>query len=335
MKKMITKMTMAAALLACGSAFAQGDMPELKFQDYPSTGGNLLARVAIAKGYCEKHGIKCSLKTIPSAPLGLQVMTAGSIDVAMTPLLVEISAVHRGAKVKAIAGAVVDNIGQLVVRNDALGPHADQGFPAAVRDLKGKKIGVTARGGSAELQLRYLLEQAGLKPDDVNVVAVGGVNTAMPSMMSGQIDAAFSYEPAGSMCEVDKKCKVIYLASHDKQPAAIYATNGAQQNMVVTQDMIDQHPDRVHAIVAAMTDAQAFIDDPKNFPELTKISKQFFNLKVPHGDEITELSVRKAIPGDRVAISRDAVKATVDLMVKLKMIPKPVPVDELVYAKAP
>ncbi len=333
--KTITKITMAAALLACGTAFAQGDLPELKFQDYPSTGGNLLARVAIAKGFCEKHGIKCSLKTIPSAPLGLQVMTADSIDVAMTPLLVEISAVHRGAKVKAIAGAVVDNIGQLVVRNDALGPHADQGFPGAFQDLKGKKIGVTVRGGSSELQLRFLLEKAGLKPDDVTVVAVGGVNTAMPAMMSGQIDAAFSYEPAGSMCEVDKKCKLVYLASREKQPAEIYATNGAQQNMVVKQEMIDRYPERVAAIIGAMTDAQDFIRDPKNFPEVAKISRQFFNLKVPHGEEITDLSVRKAIPGDRVAISRDAVKATVDLMLKLKMIPKPVPVQDLVYDKAP
>lgn len=334
--KLIKAATAAlAAALACNASFAQGHGEELKFQDYPSTGGNLLVRVAIEKGYCEKYGIKCTLKTIPSAPLGLQVLTAKSIDVSMTPLSVLAAAVLKGAKVKAVAGGVVDNIGEMAVRNEALGPNADKGFPGAIRDLKGKKIGVTARGGSAELQVQFLLEKAGLKPDDVNIVAVGGANTAMQSLLSGQIDAAFTYEPAGSMCKIGKKCKVVYDASEDKNPPEIYATNGAQQNQVMRQEMLDEHPELADAVIKATTDAQRFIQDPKNFDEVKKISEKYFKLKLPQADEITTESLRESIPANRVAISRSAVKATIDLMLYQKALPKPVAVDDLLYAKAP
>lgn len=333
--KLIKIIAAAAAALACGVSFAQGHGEELKFQDYPSTAGNLLIRVAIEKGYCEKYGIKCSMQTIPSAPLGLQVLTAKSIDVAMTPLSVQAAATFRGVKVKAIAGGAVDNVGKMVVRNESLGPNADNGFPGAIGDLKGKKIGVTARGGSAELQVQFLLEKAGLKPSDVTIVAVGGANTAMAALLSGQVDAAFTYEPAGSICRIGKKCKTVYDASQDRNPPEIHATNGAQQNMVMRQEMLDQHPELADAVIKAATDAQNFLQDPKNFDELKEIAGKYFKLQLPQADEITTESLRSGIHTFRVAISRSALKATIDLMLYQKVLPKLVTAEELLYEKAP
>jgi NitT/TauT family transport system substrate-binding protein len=332
----LKKMAFATfAALVSGSVPAYSQTPEIKFQDYPSSGGNMLVRVAIAKGYCEKYGIKCSLLTIASAPLGLQVMTAKSIDVSMTPLPVQVSAVHKGAKVKAIAGAMVENVGVLVVRNNALGPNADKGFPAYMQDFKGKKVGVTARGGSAELQFLFMLEKAGLSADDVTMVAIGGPNTAIPAMLTGQIDAAFSYEPAGAICTIGKNCKVLYRSSEDKVPAELYATNGAQQNFVVRQEMINDSPQTVDAILKALKDAEVFLHDPKNFSEVKAISMRFFKLEMPEGDAITEAALLSNMHGYKVGITRSAVKATVDLMVHQKVIRQPVETERLVYQKAP
>lgn len=56
----------------------------LRIQDYPGL-GNFLARVANANGLCEKHGLKCESHTIPQAPLGLQSLLAGDIEVAHAP----------------------------------------------------------------------------------------------------------------------------------------------------------------------------------------------------------------------------------------------------------
>ncbi|MFX5960874.1 hypothetical protein ABTE72_19130, partial [Acinetobacter baumannii] len=67
------------ALLSTQAALAQ--TPTLRIQDYPGI-GNFLVRVANARGLCEKHGIRCELRPIPQAPLALQTLLAGDLEVA-------------------------------------------------------------------------------------------------------------------------------------------------------------------------------------------------------------------------------------------------------------
>ena len=55
-------------------------------------------------------------------------------------------------------------------------------------DLKGKKIGVIARGSSTETGMRYLFAKAGLNPDDATYVAVGGAVTAYNALQSKHWD---------------------------------------------------------------------------------------------------------------------------------------------------
>jgi NitT/TauT family transport system substrate-binding protein len=91
----LLRTALAFAALAWG-ATVWAQMETLRIQDYPGL-GNILVRVAAANGYCEKHGIKCELKSIPAAPLGIQTLLAGDIDVAYGPAEVVIQAVNKGA----------------------------------------------------------------------------------------------------------------------------------------------------------------------------------------------------------------------------------------------
>jgi hypothetical protein len=65
----------ARIILSASPALAQGTGETVRIQDYPAT-GNMLYRVAIAKGYCEKYGIKCQLQMIPTPRLGLRRFSA-------------------------------------------------------------------------------------------------------------------------------------------------------------------------------------------------------------------------------------------------------------------
>lgn len=85
----------AIALAAVAAAQAQ---PVVRFQDYPGT-GNLLVRVAQAQGFCEQAGIRCELRTIPAAPLGMQTMLSGDIEVFFGPTEVAAASVARKAPV--------------------------------------------------------------------------------------------------------------------------------------------------------------------------------------------------------------------------------------------
>ncbi|HEX6017770.1 MAG TPA: hypothetical protein VFZ28_06700, partial [Burkholderiaceae bacterium] len=74
------KWLLATALaLAAGVAGAQGKGETVRLSDQLGV-ITLPIRVAIAKGYCTSHGIKCEVHPIPYAALGIQSLLAKNID---------------------------------------------------------------------------------------------------------------------------------------------------------------------------------------------------------------------------------------------------------------
>jgi NitT/TauT family transport system substrate-binding protein len=331
--------TIAAALaLATGAApvAAQGKGETVKFQDYPGL-GNMLVKVAIAKGYCEKAGIKCELQTIPAAPLGMQAMLAKSIDSALGPADVMNGAIMRGAKMKMVVGGAVSNVLQLVAGNHMETPNAGKGYPAFMQDFKGKKIGVTSRGAATEVYTRWMMTKAGMNPDDATFVAVGGPNTAYGALVSKQVDAVMIFEPTGAMCTVLKTCKVLWQAATDKEPAELFAMNGGGNGLIFTQEYIDKNPHVIDAVIKAIKDADAFINVPANFDEVSKIAQQFFKFDMPKGDEVLNTALRNAIDTNsyRAPINRKAIQAGLDALIATKQIEKAVAVSDIVLDRAP
>ena len=331
----LVALPLLAALLA-PAAQAQSKGEVVKFQDYPGI-GNMLVRVAIAKGYCEKAGIKCELQVIPASPLGAQAMMANSITSFWGPTEVANNAVLKGSKMKMVTGGSVSMVFQLVAGNHLETPNAAKGWPHFMQDFKGKKIGVTSRGSGTEIWMAWMLEKAGIKAEDVTIVAVGGPVTAYGALISKQVDAVMMFDPVGAMCDVLKTCKVVYRAATDPQPAETFALNGGGNGFFFMQDYIDKNPHVIEAVIRAMKEADAFINNPANFDELNKIAAQFFKFDMPKGDEILAAALRNAIAtrNYRAAIDRKAIQNTLDLLVATKQIERALPLSELIYDKAP
>src|SRR6201995_2586899 len=66
----------------------------------------------------------------------------------------------------------------------------------SVKDLAGKKVGVTAPGSSTDFFLKFLLKKDGQDPASAAVIGIGLNATAVAAMEQGQIDAAMMAEPA-------------------------------------------------------------------------------------------------------------------------------------------
>jgi NitT/TauT family transport system substrate-binding protein len=66
----------------------------------------------------------------------------------------------------------------------------------SIKDLAGKKVGVSAPGSSTDFFLKYLLKKNGLDPAGTSVIGVGLGATAVAAMEQGQIDAAVMLEPS-------------------------------------------------------------------------------------------------------------------------------------------
>jgi NitT/TauT family transport system substrate-binding protein len=331
----MTTIAAAAALaagLAAGGAIAAET--EVKIQDYPGI-GNMLYRIAASKGLCEKHGIKCTLQVIPSGPLGVQALLAKSIDVAFAPPEVAINASLKGSALKAIASGAQLNVFQIVARNELNIPDGDKDYKAMMAALKGKKIGVPARGSGAELQFALIAERAGFKPGDYTYVAVGAPNTSFGALTSQQIDASMTFEPSGSLCDVLKACTTVYRGAFAPEPKEIFNTNGASSDMWVTEETIAKSPKIVDGLIAAAKEAETFIQNPANFPEALKIARSYFEFKMPKGDEVMEASLKAAIPSYKAGVSRDALKQAAANMLSMKQIAAPFDTSKIVYDKAP
>jgi NitT/TauT family transport system substrate-binding protein len=66
----------------------------------------------------------------------------------------------------------------------------------SIKDLAGKKVGVSAPGSSTDFFLKFLLKKNGVDPAGVAVIGVGLGGTAVAAMEQGQIDAAVMLDPA-------------------------------------------------------------------------------------------------------------------------------------------
>jgi len=328
-------MTFALGLmLGAGAAAAQGKGETLKIQDYPGV-GNMLTRIAIGKEFCKARGITCQLQMIPTGPLGGAALLGKSIDVAFFPPEVQIAAMQKGAQMRAVASGATLNVFLIVTRNDVETPNAAKGAPDFMQDLKGKKIGVPSRGSAGEIMFLFLASKVGLKAEDFVFVANGAPNTAYGTLMSKQVDANMSFEPSGAMCEVLKTCKVLYRAGLSEKPAELFAINGAASNLVVTQETLDKNGAAIEAYVNALKDAEAFIQDPKNFDEALKIGESFFKFEFPRGDEVMKEALKIALPAYKASINRASVKAISDYLVSTKQIETGVDPARIVWEKAP
>lgn len=310
----------AAAFLLAASAVAHADVTTLRIQDYPGIIGTL-ARVAIAKGYCTKHGVNCVTQVIPSAPLGIQTLLSGSIDVALSSVEVAIQSAAKGSDIKIIGGSFNANPFMLIVGPGLLGI-ADKGYPAIMHDLKDKKIGVTARGAAPEFQVKSMLLGAGMQPDDVTFVAVGSPNTGYPALVNKQVDAVMSFVPFDGFCDVLKTCRIAVLPAKGQGPKVLTDLNGAGGLYLVTREFAKKNPATVEGFVEALRDAGRFVADPANFDELMQITHKFYRLDMPKGDEILKSSMERFRPYMVVDVKKEALQAATDYLHQTSQLDK-------------
>lgn len=312
MNKSVGLLALLAALASAPAAHAQST-EVVRINDFPGT-GNIIARVAIAKKFCEKHGIRCETRVFASAPLAMQVMLSGELEVAYTPPEIVVQAALQGSHLTVMGSGFARSPFFLIVGNHLNLPNAAKGYPEVVKDLKGKKIGVPARGSTAEFLLKSMLKDAGLSPNDVIIVASGAPNTTYPSLQAKQIDAAVTFTPAEAFCRVLNSCRIAVDTNAGEGPANFAATTAMSVTLTVKSEFAQKHPQTVAAFSAAMRNSAAFVQDPQNFQEVFAITEQNFKIDNPKGKEIIEASLRAMVPGVRFERNPEALQAAANYL---------------------
>ena len=304
----------------------------VRVQDYPGL-GNLLVRVAMAQKLCEKNAIKCEVRTIPAAPLGLQTLLAGDIDVAFGPPEVAVQAASKGADIRIIGNGARGSIFFVAAGNHLETPNAVKGYPAVMQDFKGKKIGVTARGTGAEFQFIDLLKGAGMTASDVILVAVGAPNTALPALANKQVDAVMAFEPMGGFCDVLSACRIVLDPRKGQGPADLLAVADAGSVLIMRSDYIQKKPQAAAGFIAAMKDAEAFIQNPANYAAVNKVAQDTFKIDIPKGSEVVTAVLKTSLPAYRFEMDPKAVQAAADYLLKSKQLEKAVDTSKFIYVR--
>ncbi len=138
--------------------------------------------VAHDAGFFAKEGLDDQVVLIPNGTQLAQVTVAGEIDIASLGGAAALS----GADFKVIGANVNKLIFSMFARPDI----------KRVEDLKGKKIGITRIGTSADISARQILRQHNVDPQkDVNLLQLGAISSVAAALRAGSIEAGMVSPP--------------------------------------------------------------------------------------------------------------------------------------------
>ena len=315
---------------------AQAAETIVRFHEYPGSIAHLVNWAMVDKGFCKKEGIVCQPIYLANGPLAQQAAAAGSVDLIYSSVDLMMQAVAKGLKLQVVATQQPSNVYVLAVRSDIAQPHRAAGYPEDMTDLKGRIVGVSARGSATELYVDALLAGAGMAPESVTYVGVGAPNTAFAAIQAKQVDAVLSWDPLPARCDATRACDVLVDLRKGQGPADVRAMNGGFGAWQATREYVEKNGPAVDAFVRALSDATAWVKDPANFHEVMDLARKHFKLgDVPNRDKVLEQLVKEMIAQYGTHFDRASIKAFNDFLLKNKRISAPIDPESIVYSKTP
>jgi len=179
-------------------------------------------------------------------------LASGSVDIGQIGVGPAINAISRGASVKIVAGSGRAGEG-FVVRSDSA--------IHTMKDLKGKRVSIPAKGSMQDYVLRKALAANGMQFSDVDVLIVAEADMRS-ALLTNQVDVVSGAEPAISNV-VAGGARMI-ATGQDIWP------NHANDVIVATTAAINERPDAVQATIDTFKRAITFVQQhPSEAQEIT------------------------------------------------------------------
>jgi NitT/TauT family transport system substrate-binding protein len=130
----------------------------------------------------------------------------------------------------------------------------------SIKDLAGKKVGISAPGSSTDFFLKYLLKKNGLDPSGTAVIGVGLGATAVAAMEQGQIDAAVMLDPSVTVMQNNHPdLRILSDTRTQKDTLAVFGGEYPGGALYSTAAWVGAHPKEVQALTNAILNTLAWI----------------------------------------------------------------------------
>jgi NitT/TauT family transport system substrate-binding protein len=205
-------------------------------------------------GEFEKAGLAVDLVDLKGGSDALKAVLGGSADVVSGYFD---HCVNLAAKKQELQSFVVyDRYPGLVLVVSPL----HTGEIKSIKDLAGKKVGVSAPGSSTDFFLKYLLKKNGVDPASTAVIGVGLGATSVAAMEQGQIDAAVMLDPSVTVLQGSHPdLRILSDTRTQKDTLEVFGGEYPGGALYSTTAWISAHDKEVQALTNAILNTLAWI----------------------------------------------------------------------------
>lgn len=211
--------------------------------------------VAKEQGFFQREGLNVDMVLMPAA-LNMRVLVAGDIQYATTVGSAVVAAV-RGINSRVVMCFVDRPLLDLVAGPDVNG----------IKDLKGKLVGISSRGGLHDVTMRRILMQSGMDPAQTTLITVGGQGAMLAAVQSRRIAAGLLNPPHNFMAYRDGLKNLAFAGNFVRIPST---------GLVTLRETTERSPDQVRRMIRALSRARSF--SRENKPTTVAILKRFLRL---------------------------------------------------------
>ncbi len=216
--------------------------------------------VADAKHWYDRNGLNVTfIERDFSKTYVSDRVASGDVTFGVTNSFDVIEAINNGEPIVAIAAIYQNSPSSIAVLTDS--------NITSLKDLQGKKFGVTSLNPEVKLLSQYLLLSQNINPETVTYVNIG--DNQVDALANGEVDAVGIYRTRGAY-ELTKKEQPYTLFLPESYGLSTY-----NDVIITSTDMIENHPDVVKRFVQVTMKGWAWT--LQNEDEAITLSQQYFN----------------------------------------------------------
>jgi NitT/TauT family transport system substrate-binding protein len=241
-------LTLAGTLPELGFAQAAGKPEKAKVT--LGVGGKPLLyylplTIAERRGFFKDEGLEVEINDFGGGAKSLQALIGGSVDVVTGAYEHTIRMQAKSQDIQAVC-----ELGRFPAI--VIGVKTEKaGDIKTIADFKGKKVGVTAPGSSTAITMQYALVKAGMRPNDVSFIGVGGGAGAVAAMQKGEIDAISHLDPVIAKLEGDGAIKVLIDTRTEAGTKDLFGGSNPAAVVYLKKDFIAANPNTTQRLVNA------------------------------------------------------------------------------------